>query len=300
MGAERVPFLGRLKRGRLLFDGAMGSMLIDAGLEAGACPESWNRDRPEAVRHVHAAYVAAGADVVTTNTFGATPSRLRGYGLAVDAGDGGDVINAGVALAREAAAGRGRYVALSVGPTGKMLPPVGTATEPEIEEEFAGQLRCLRQPIDLVLGETFFDIREALAALAAARRLVDVPVGVGLTFNRTPRGFFTVMGDTPAGAVASLEAAGADFVAVNCSLASADMVDLAATIREVTALPLLCQPNAGEPGVVDGKPAYAQHPESFARDAQRMLEAGVEAVGGCCGTTPEFIRRARELVDELD
>jgi methionine synthase I (cobalamin-dependent) len=290
--------MARIGRGRLLFDGGMGSMLIAGGLEPGACPEAWNRDRPKDVRDIHAAYLDAGAEVITTNTFGATPSRLEGYGLGQEVGA---INNTAAVLAWEAIAAsgarNGRYVALSVGPTGKMLPPVGSATESELEKDFNGQLQTIRQPVDVVLGETFYDIREALAALRAARRFVDAPVGIGLTFNKTPRGFFTVMGDTVSDAVGRLESAGADFVAANCSIASPEMVELAKELRDCTALPVLCQPNAGEPLVRDGKPVYAQRPESFAEDVRRIFEAGIEAVGGCCGTSPEFIRRARTAID---
>ena len=299
MADERAGFMARLKRGRLLFDGGMGTMLIAAGLAPGACPEEWNRDRPKVVRDIHAAYLDAGAEVITTNTFGATPTRLEGYGLGREVGA---INNTAVDLAWEAIAASGahsgRYVALSVGPTGKMLPPVGSANESEIKAEFLAQLQSVEQPVDLVLGETFFDIREAVAALSAARRYVDAPIGIGMTFNKTPRGFFTVMGDTVPDAMARLEAAGTDFLAVNCSIDSADMIELASEMRSCTTLPCLCQPNAGQPTVLGGKPVYAQTPGSFARDVVRIFESGIEAVGGCCGTTPDFIRSARRAVDK--
>ena len=171
MANERAGIIERMKRGRLLFDGGMGTMLIADGLEPGACPEQWNRDRPKVVRDIHAAYLDAGSEVITTNTFGATPSRLEGYGLGREVGA---INNNAVDLAWEAIAASGahtgNYVALSVGPTGKMLPPVGKANESEIEAEFGGQLQSLEQPVDLVLGETFFDLREALARGARTSR----------------------------------------------------------------------------------------------------------------------------------
>ena len=293
-------FLERIRQGRLLFDGGMGSMLIARGLEPGTAPEGWNLSRPGDVREIHAAYFDAGAEVVTANTFGATPSRLGGYGFA----DTGRVNNAAITLAREAARdGEGdsrRFVALSVGPTGKMLPPVGAATVEEIEAEFDGQIGGVEEIVDVVLGETFFDVREALAALAAARGALTAPVGIGLTFNKTPRGFFTVMGDAARDAVGKLETAGADFIAVNCSITSPEMVELAADLRSWTRLPVLMQPNAGDPALVDGMPVYTQRPEAFASDAARIVAAGIEAVGGCCGTTPEFIRAARAALDAGD
>ncbi len=293
-------FLQRIRQGRLLFDGGMGSMLIARGLEPGTAPEGWNLSRPGDVREIHAAYFDAGAEVVTANTFGATPSRLDGYGFA----DTGLINNSAITLARDAArdcaGGFRRFVALSVGPTGMMFPPVGTATQEEIESEFDGQLGSVEESVDLVLGETFFDVREALAALGAARRAVTAPVGIGLTFNKTPRGFFTVMGDAARDAVGKLEAAGADFIAVNCSITSPVMVELAVDLRSWTRLPVLMQPNAGDPALVDGRPVYTQLPEAFAADTARIAAAGIEAVGGCCGTTPEFIRAARAALDADD
>ena len=300
-------FLQRIRQGRLLFDGGMGSMLIARGLEPGTAPEGWNLSRPGDVREIHTAYFDAGAEVVTANTFGATPSRLDGYGFA----DTGRINNSAITLAREAArdcaGGFRRFVALSVGPTGMMLPPVGTATQEEIESEFDGQLGSIEEPVDLVLGETFFDVREALAALGAAHRALratrserTTPVGIGLTFNKTPRGFFTVMGDAARNAIGKLERAGADFIAVNCSITSPVMVELAADLRSWTRLPVLMQPNAGDPALVDGRPVYQQSPEAFAADAALIAAAGIEAVGGCCGTTPEFIRAARAALDAND
>jgi methionine synthase I (cobalamin-dependent) len=298
-------FMAILNSGPVLFDGGMGTMLINNGLEPGAPPEAWNRSRPDVIRGVHTAYIEAGADVVTTNSFGATPARLENYGLG---GTTAELNNAAVSLAREAIADSGvgevnrdrpRFVAFSVGPTGKMLPPVGQAEEAEIESEFAAQVESLDQPVDLVIGETFFDIREALIALAVLKDAVDCPVGMSMTFNKTPRGFFTVMGDAMTESALRMEAQGADFIAANCSIASPDMLELAGMLRAVTTLPLLCQPNAGNPTVVDGTPTYAQRPKDFAADVTNMIAAGINAVGGCCGTTPEFIRYASEMISRL-
>jgi methionine synthase I (cobalamin-dependent) len=290
-------FPARLREGDMLWDGGMGSALINQGLEPGAPPEQWNLDHREAVREVHRQYVLAGADVVTTNSFGSTPSRLRGYGLEADLAD---INNAAVSVAREAAAGNGRdvFVAFSVGPTGKMLPPVGGATEGEIEEEFLAQLECVTQPVDVFLGETFFDLREALLFLKAFSSARSGPgdyVGVTMTFNRTPRGFFTVMGNTVTESVAGVVDSGALFAGANCSLTSPDMVDLADELRTRFECPLLCQPNAGDPSMEEGRPVYRQRPEDFAADAARMSRMGINAVGGCCGTDSRFIRATAEL-----
>jgi 5-methyltetrahydrofolate--homocysteine methyltransferase len=310
---ETKNVLDRIKEGRVLFDGALGTMLIARGLSLGRPPEQWNLDSPSAVREVHSEYLAAGAEVVGANTFGANPARLASFGLAKDAA----LINrAGVMLARSAAdeasaatrisepASGGprsrearvlpRYVALSIGPTGKMLPPVGNAAPAEIADEFGAQISDAGGAYDLVLVETMFDLREALIALETARKRVSAPVAVTMTFMKNPRGFFTIMGDDAAVAVRRLEAAGADVVGANCTIASAEMVALGRALRANTDLPLLCQPNAGQPRVVGGQPVYDQTPEDFAEDALALYSAGVNAVGGCCGTTPRFIREVAQ------
>jgi 5-methyltetrahydrofolate--homocysteine methyltransferase len=285
--------LRRFEEGRLLFDGGMGSMLIAAGLESGQPPEEWNAARPDAVKGVHRAYLRAGAEVVETNTFGGTPGRLAVHGLAEKAG----ALNAdGVRLAREAIAeldAAHRFVAFSMGPCGEMLPPMGAADEATVHAQFADQLQAVAgtDTPDLIIIETMLDLREALIALDATRSMVDVPVAVSMTYNRNPRGFFTIMGDAALVATKKLEAAGADVIAANCSIASDDMLELARTMRDATTLPVLCQPNAGQPGMRGGVPVYAQAPEQFAEHALLLLESGINAVGGCCGTTPEFIGR---------
>ena len=304
--------LDRISEGRVLFDGAMGTMLIARGLSLGRPPEQWNLDHPSLVRDVHLAYVQAGAEVIGTNTFGGSPGRLASFGLGRPAGK---FNTAGVLLARDAVsvvAGtretvddedrdaplRGspvpsRFVALSIGPTGKMLSPVGKTPPEEITDEIAEQVLGTKTPYDMILLETMFDLREALLAVAAAKKHASVPVAATLTFMKNPRGFFTIMGDEPSIAMRKLEAVGADVVGANCTIASAEMIELARKIRESTDLPLLCQPNAGKPRVKDGLPVYDQTPAEFARDALALFAAGINAVGGCCGTTPQFIREVR-------
>jgi len=285
--SKNNDLLERFAQGRVLFDGGLGSMLIAEGLTAGAPPDEWNLSQPDTLLRIHKAYLEAGSDFVSTNTFGASPSRLQTHGLKATPVD---VIAAGIRLAREAADGYHKRVALSIGPTGKMFPPVGTATEDEIREEFSAQFRGVDDSVDLVLLETFLDIKEAFIALEVAKSMLSQPVAVSLTYNRNPRGFFTIMGNAAGDAVKQLEAAGADIIAANCSIASDDMLDLADLMRDTTSLPILCQPNAGNPIVRDRKACYDQTPEEFADDAMRLYDKGVNAVGGCCGTTPDFIR----------
>jgi len=306
--------LERFRDGGVLFDGGLGTMLIARGLRLGRPPEEWNRIRPEAVRDIHAAYLKAGAEVITSNTFGGTPSRLAGFALGESLAE---LNRTGLSLAREALSRRGapqepavpspasgtklpqtnsRFLAFSIGPTGKMLPPVGKASEAEVQEEFASQLASASPDYDLVLIETMYDLKEAALALCAAKSSTNKPVAVTLTFNRNPRGFFTVMGNEAAKSMRSLAEQGADVVGANCTLTSAEMIALARLLRESVDLPILCQPNAGKPGIKGGVPVYEQTPEDFARDGVELFELGIEAVGGCCGTTPEFIRQLSAAV----
>jgi len=300
------PIMDSFERGRLLFDGAMGSMLIAQGLETGWPPEEWNVSHPEIVCAIHHDYLNAGAQVIGANTFGGTRDRLDNHAL----GDRAAEFNAsGVRIARDAVArfhsarpdAVDRYVAFSVGPGGGMLPPVGTADEEQFRVAFVEQLQGIPRDDapDLVLVETMLDIREALIALEASKRVLpDVPVCVSLTYNRHPRGFFTVMGDEASAAATTLAENGADAIAANCSIASGHMVQLGRLLREHTQLPILCQPNAGSPGIRGGKPVYEQDPEEYAADTERLFASGVNAVGGCCGTTPEFIRCAATRIGQ--
>jgi len=291
--SKHEDLLERFAKGRILFDGGLGTMLIAAGLTAGAPPDEWNLSHPDVLLRIHKAYLDAGSDFISTNTFGSSPSRLQAHGLE-DTPE--DVIAAGIRLARSAADESVGSVALSIGPTGKMFPPVGTATQDEIRSEFVAQFRGVDDAVDLVLLETFLDLREAMIALEVARATLSHPVGVSLTYNRNPKGFFTIMGNEASQAVRELASAGADIIAANCSIASGDMVDLADVVRAATTLPILCQPNAGNPIIRNGKACYDQTPEEFADDAIQLYDRGVNAVGGCCGTTPDFIREVASRI----
>ncbi|MEJ2720090.1 MAG: homocysteine S-methyltransferase family protein [bacterium] len=303
---QPANIIERFRGGRILFDGGLGTMLIARGLQPGMPPEEWNRTHPVDVRRVHTEYLEAGAEVIETNTFGGTPARMRSFGL----GGAAELNNSAVRLANDAidefnrtrprrgdtAQTNGpRFAALSIGPTGKMMPPVGEATEDEITAEFRAQFEGLDDTVDLVLIETIFDLREGFLALAAAKRTLDVPVAVTLTFNKNPRGFYTVMGNEAGGAMKELAREGSDIVGANCTLTSVEMVELARTLRESTDLPLLCQPNAGQPNIRGGVPVYDQTPREFADDVMKIFDLGINAVGGCCGTTPDFIREVSRL-----
>jgi 5-methyltetrahydrofolate--homocysteine methyltransferase len=278
-----------LARRVVVLDGGFGSMLIAAGLEPGRAPDWWTLERPDAVAAVHRGYVAAGSDVIQANTFGATPPKLAAVGLA---GRCREVNAAAVVLARSAC-GPGTLVAGDVGPTGQLLPPVGSATVAELRSAFAEQAAALAGAgVDLISIETMFDLREALAALEAARE-TGLPVMASMTFETRPRGFFTIMGNRLGPALAELEGAGADAVGCNCSVAPQAMVEMVRAACAAVKIPVAAQPNAGQPHAVAEGVAYETSPVSFARDTVALVHAGARLVGGCCGTTPEHIGAAR-------
>jgi len=290
------PLLDRLRAGEILVaDGAMGTMLIRHGLEPGACPEALNLTQPEVLVAIARSYLDAGADLIQTNTFGASPLKLAAYGLAARA----EEINRNAVAAARAAAGDRAYVAASVGPCGKILEPYGDADPDELRQSFRQQVaHLIAAGADAIVIETMTDLREATLAVEAAKEVAPaIPVLATMTFDRTPRGFFTIMGVTIPEAASGLARAGADVVGSNCGNGSENMVEIARAFRAATALPLLMQANAGLPAVRAGELVYTETPEFMAERAAAMLEGGVAILGGCCGTTPDHIRALRSLVD---
>ncbi|MBM6675589.1 homocysteine S-methyltransferase family protein [Olsenella uli] len=271
--------------GFLLLDGAMGTQLQARGLAAGELPELLCLTHPEVVTEVHAAYVAAGADVVTTNTFGANAAKLG------DAATVEEVFSAAVACARAA---RPRYVAADLGPTGQLLAPMGPLSLDDAYEFFARQVRAAAAAgADLFVIETMSDLAEAKAALLAVRENSSLPALVTMTFEEDGR---TFLGTTPEVAALTLSSQGAAAVGVNCSLGPAEVAPLVARMAPWARCPLMVQPNAGLPHVEGGVTVYDIGPEDFAAAVAPMLEAGVTVLGGCCGTTPAHIAAERALL----
>ncbi|MBU8920615.1 MAG: homocysteine S-methyltransferase family protein [Bacteroidales bacterium] len=311
-----IDFREYIQGRKVLFDGGMGSMLIAAGMGEKEIPEQWNILHPDKLIEIHSAWFEAGAEVVQTNTFGGSGLKLSASepGRAMDPAE---VNEKAAFLVREALSrfspgddgGEGtpgasldgmlqRFVAGDIGPTGEFFPPMGTLSAEKAKETFLTQAAALdRGGVDLFLIETMYDIREAVEALRAVREISGKPVIVELTFDRKPRGFFTLMGDTPEKAAGILSSEGADVIGANCTIQSDVAAELTGEFKKVTDLPVLIQPNAGKPELSGGRAIYRQTPEEFARDMERVLEAGADAVGGCCGTTPEFIRALRMKID---
>ncbi|UCH11283.1 MAG: homocysteine S-methyltransferase family protein, partial [Fidelibacterota bacterium] len=258
------PILTRIKQPpALVADGAMGTLLMERGLQPGASPESLNLTNPEVLRDVARLYLEAGADIVQTNTFGGSSLKLAYHGLE----DQSDEINRrAVAMVREGV-GDGAYISGSCGPTGRILQPYGDAAPAMIQESFARQMSVLiEEGVDVICIETMIDLNEALLAIKAAKETSsDIPVITTMTFDDTPRGFYTVMGTSIAEAAASLVEAGADIVGTNCGCGIATMVQIARVFREHTAVPLMVQSNAGIPQIIEGKVSFPETPDFFAQ-----------------------------------
>ncbi len=291
------PLIARLRRGdRLVGDGALGTLLASRGLRPGEPPERWTLDRADIVIEIAARYVDAGADLITTNTFGASPLRLATHSLG---GHTAQLNRRAVQLARAAVHGRA-YISADVGPTGLLLAPVGETDPAEVAQSFGRQVRALAEAgPDVIVIETMTDVQEATLAVEAARREApQIPVIALMTFDVTPRGAFTVMGTSVPKAVEALERAGADAIGSNCGTGIEDMLVVAREFRACASVPLMMQPNAGLPRRSGGRLEYPDDPARFAAGARRLFDLGVSVVGGCCGTTPEHIAAVRAVLDE--
>jgi homocysteine S-methyltransferase len=279
------PFLERIAEGSVVFDGAMGTMLYAKGVFLNRCFDELNLSSPDMVRGVHEEYLAAGAEVIETNTFGAHRFKLGPHGLDAHVVK---INREGARLAGEAAAGRA-LVAGSLGPLGKPLVPYGTIRVEDAVAAYQEQAQGLVEGgVDLFLVETMPSLDQAKAALAAIRTVADLPVVVSLTFNEEGTTFY---GDKPEDCVHALEALGVPVIGANCSQGPQPMLE---TVRRMAAAArsarISAMPNAGAPALVEGRYVYLCTPEYMASYARRFLAAGVSVVGGCCGTTPAHIK----------
>ena len=285
-------FLERLEeRGVLVADGATGTNYQTMGLPLGAAPEEWLFDAPERVVELHRAFVEAGADLILTDTFGATPLRLAHTPLA---GRVRDVNVRAVELAREAAGGA-VLVAGSMGPTGHLFEPLGPLTRAECVENYEAQAGALGEGgADLLVLETFFALDEALAAIEGTRRISDLPLVVSFSFDQGTR---TMMGLSPTDAVEAVVPLGIAAVGANCgkTLGEADVV-VAELLDRAGDVAVWAKPNAGVPKIVGDAIVYAADPETLAAHARRYAEQGARIVGGCCGSTPEHVAAVARAV----
>jgi 5-methyltetrahydrofolate--homocysteine methyltransferase len=291
---EPQSILGRLKSGdQLISDGATGTYLQSHGLEPGGCPEELNASRPELVRGMAAEYFEAGAAMVLTNSFGGSRFMLKKYGHEDQAGE----LNRLAAQHARSVAPPGRYVAGSVGPVGEFLQPLGEVSEAEMLDAFIEQITALAEGgADAVLIETMTALEEASLAIKAARENTDLTVMATMTFDKGPRGYFTMMGVTPERAVKELRDAGADIVGANCGNGIEGMIELAREMRSATDGYLLVHSNAGMPSIRKGQIVYPETPDWMAERFRSLADIGINIFGGCCGTTPMHIRALLEAV----
>lgn len=280
----------------LLLDGALGARLIALGLPAGQAPEVWVLERPDQIEQIHREYADAGSDAVSACTFGANRLRLEKCGLS----DQVVLINRKAVELVERSVGGNVYVCGDLGPTGEFFQPHGTLTEEKAREVYEEQVSILSETgVDFFLLETCYDLREALICLEVCRRIApDIPAGASLTFNDTPRGFFTVMGDPAVESLKALAEKEAFMVGANCTLETKGMLKLAEHISAEIKTPLVFQANAGNPEITPEGINYPQGPQEFIEFAGELMALGVNVIGGCCGSEPEHIRAMRRLIDD--
>lgn len=281
---EMVKFIDYLCDRVVLLDGGMGTMLQAAGLKPGELPERWNVSHPDCIVAVHRAYYDAGSNVVLTNTFGANALKYSLDELE-------ELVPAAVENARTArdtsVSDAPKFIALDLGPTGQLLEPYGDLEFEEAVQAFAPVVRLGAQSgIDLVVIETMMDAEETRAAIQAVKESCDLPFVVS---NAYAEGGRTMMGSSPADMVRIAQESGACAVGANCSLGPVQLRPVAQEMIAASSLPVLCKPNAGLPRRENGQSVYDVTPEQFAQEAVALVEAGVRLIGGCCGTTPEYI-----------
>jgi 5-methyltetrahydrofolate--homocysteine methyltransferase len=282
-------FKERVARGDILIsDGAMGTYLQAKGLKPGECMESWCISHPEVVKGIHEDYIAAGSDILETNSFGGTSYKLEPYGLAHKVRE----LNlAAVALAKHAGAGK-VYVAAAVGPTGCIVEDEGGDVTPQdLYNAFKEQVVALEEGgADALCIETMASLTEALQAIKAARDNTKLPVICTFTFDAGARGFRTMMGVTPERAAREAVAAGADIVGANCGNGIVNMIEIARQTRTAQPnTPILINANAGMPVLEGEKTVFKETPEFMASKVSDLIKAGAQIIGGCCGTTPDHI-----------
>ena len=292
-----MTLMQRMDGGVLVADGGMGTQLQRAGLPVGTGGEGWNLDHPDQVLAIHAAYFDAGSDIVLTNTFGATHWVLDRHGLA----ERRDEVNRAAARIARAAAGDGRLVLGDLGPTGQLLAPLGPVSREALRADVLARCRALLdEGVDGIICETLTAADEAVVAVEAALEAGAPCVIASFAFDKRPNGRVrTMMGLGAADAAAQVRAAGASVVGANCGtqLGVADFAVLAGELRAASGLPVMIQPNAGQPRLEDGRAVYDMTGEAFAEGMTAVLVAGAAIVGGCCGTGPDHIRALRALVD---
>jgi 5-methyltetrahydrofolate--homocysteine methyltransferase len=286
----------RLQRGDFIVgDGALGTLLMQRGLQRGEPPEVYNLTRPHILEEIASMYVNAGAEIITTNTFGASPLRLQQFLLDKQM----EEINRSAVESVRRATGGNAYISGSVGPSARMIKPLGDTEPEEVFSSFQLQIRALLAAgPDMICIETMSDLVEARLAIQAVRSLdSQIPVMATMTYGKNPQGFFTFLGASIKDSVSALAEAGADIIGSNCGDGMENMLEIAREFLKYSRIPVAIQGNAGLPMESETGLIYPETPEFVAEKAKEMLALGVQVIGGCCGTGPEHIRAIRAAVD---
>lgn len=287
-----MKFIEFMENNIVVFDGAMGTQLQKKGLKLGEVPETLNINQRDKIVEIHREYIEAGSVVVTTNTFGANEKKLHDTGYSVE-----EVIDAAVSAAREAMGDRNVFAALDIGPIGELLEPMGSLTFDQAYDIFKRQvLQGAKSGADLILIETMTDLYEMKAAVLAAKENCSLPVVATMSFEKDGR---TFTGCLPSSMAMTLEGLGVDALGINCSLGPKEIRPIVEELMNWTNLPVLVQANAGLPSMKEGKMHYEVGPEEYAQDVHEFVKLGVNLVGGCCGTSPDYIKCICEKIEGM-
>ena len=281
----------------ILFDGGMGSEVFKRGIKPGMLPDTLNFEQPDIIYEIHKAYYDAGADMCQSNTFGSSFINLENH----NEGDKIREINLRGLENIKKACPPNRLIVADIGPSGEFRPPVGKASPDQWVSSFKKQAVILEDGIDLWHIETMSDIEEMKAALEAVTSISKKPIISSMTYKKTKKGFYTIMGDSLEKCVQFQEDQQVDVVGANCTLGSDQMVDLMKDLKALTYKPISVKPNAGQPRITDDNFAvYDQPIKDFVNDIGEMIQLGAKIVGGCCGTSPTTIREIRKLIDSRE
>lgn len=269
----------------VILDGATGTELQKRGMPSDTCPEVWILENAKILIDLQKEYISAGSDIIYTPTFGANKIKLKRYGQ----GDNVKEINTKLAELSKKAAGNKALVAGNLGPTGELLEPYGELTYDLAVDIYKEQVKALiKGGVDLFIVETMMDIKEAKAALIAIRESCDLPIIISMTFDKTGR---TIMGVDAKEAAIKLQEIEADAIGCNCSTGPQNMLAVIKKLKKHSSLPVLAKPNAGIPELIDGETVFSMGAEEFADYAVEFVENGISFIGGCCGTSPDYISK---------
>jgi 5-methyltetrahydrofolate--homocysteine methyltransferase len=280
----------------ILFDGGMGTEIFKRGIEPGKLPDLLNIENSNIISDIHKSYYDAGSDMVQTNTFGSTLTNLKKYSADLKITE---ICTNAIANIQKVCPPHALIVG-DIGPSGEFRPPVGNASPDEWLDGFKAQVKIMKDGVDLWHLETISDILEMQTAIQAVRELSNKPIIASLTYKKTRRGYYTIMGDSLQKCVETLDGEKIEVIGSNCTLISGEMIDIVKETQKHTSKPISVKPNAGQPEVNDqGITYYKQSVAEFVRDIGVMIQDGAKIVGGCCGTSPETIEAIRKLINSL-